>query len=173
MSGADAGDERVARLSALGPQRARLLDCLGGNTRLAPGYFSPPPGADVIEAFTHHVADLSTRWSGETDPLTVGLLAAARLLTGDAAAARPIVDRLPTAPARLDHGAGYCLVAPQQALAGALPLPQELSDIRRWLADSAEQAALRAWLDRYEPHLRWDRAAGVYRLVEAASAPFR
>jgi hypothetical protein len=171
VSGPD--NDRAAQLSPLGPQRLRLLDCLGGNTRLAPGYFSPPPGADILEAFARYVTDLSARWVGDTDPLVVTLLAAARLLTGDAAAARFIVDRLPATLPKLDHGAGFCLITPQQVLAATLPLPPQLADIRRWLADSPEQNALRAWLDQHQTQLHWAPDAAVYRLAEATSAPFR
>ena len=166
-------NDRMTRLSPLGSQRLRLLDCLGGNTRFAPAYFSPPPGVDVVEAFDSYVAELSVRWARETDPLAMSLLAAARLLTGDASAARVIVNRLPPTYPKLDHGAGFCLIVPQQAITATLPLPPELADTRRWLADSPEQSALRSWLDQHEQQLLWDRSAVVYRLSEVTSAPFR
>ncbi len=166
-------NDRTTRLSPLGSQRLRLLDCLGGNTRFAPSYFSPPAGVDVVEAFASYVAELSARWASETDPLAMSLLAAARLLTGDASAARVIVNRLPPTYPKLDHGAGFCLTVPQQALTATLPLPPELADTKRWLADSPEQSALRSWLDQYEKQLLWDRSAVVYRLSDATSAPFR
>lgn len=164
--------DRTTRLSSLGSQRLRLLDCLGGNTRFAPSYFSPPPGVDTVDAFDSYVAELSARWDSETDPLAMSLLAAARLLTGDASAARVIVNRLPPTYPRLDHGAGFCLIVPQQALTTTLPLPPELGDTKRWLADSPDQSALRSWLDQHEPQLLWDRSAAVYRLSDATSAPF-
>jgi hypothetical protein len=166
-------DDRAARLSPIGRQRLRVLDCLGGNFRFAPGYFSPLPGVDIHEAFARHVVDLSARWAGETDRLTITLLAAARLLIGDKSAARTIVDRLPPAPPRLDHGAGFCLIAAQQVLAAVLPLPAELADIQRWLAGSPEQGALRAWVDQHQDRLLWDQDAAVYKLAGATSAPLR
>ncbi len=52
-------NDRTIRLSSLGSQRLRLLDCLGGNTRFAPSYFSPPPGVDIVEAFASYVTELS------------------------------------------------------------------------------------------------------------------
>ena len=61
--------------------------------------------ADVVEAFASYVAELSARWASETDPLAMSLLAAARLLTGDASAARVIVNRLPPTYPKLDLGA--------------------------------------------------------------------
>ena len=143
-------NDRTTCLAPLGSQRLRLLDCLGGNNRFAPSYFSPPSGVDVVEAFASYVAELSARWASETDPLAMSLLAAARLLTGDASAARVIVNRLPPTCPKLDHGAGFCLIVPQQALTATLPLPPELADTRRWLADSPEQSALRSWLDQHE-----------------------
>src|SRR5688572_3016445 len=131
--------ERTAWLSSLGFQRLRLLECLGGNNPRLPGYFSGPTDEDVLSAFRQYVIRLSRQWAAEADPLTVSLLAAARLLTGDLSAAHVVVDHLPAQPVKLDHGAGYCLVTPLVALSTALPLPPELADTTRWLAGTPEQ----------------------------------
>jgi hypothetical protein len=154
--------DRTTWLSPLGTQRLRLLECLGGNNPRAPGYFIPEGDADVLGAFRHYVQRLSGQWAAETDDLTVSLLAAARLLTGDLSAAGVIVDHLPAKPTKLDHGAGICLVMPLHALSTALPLPRELVDTSRWLAGSPEQAALAAWLAEHREDLRWAEAEGVY-----------
>lgn len=156
--------DRTAWLSALGWQRLRLLECLGGNDPRAPGYFATAADADVRAAFRQYVAGLSERWAAERDPLAVALLAAARLLTGDLSAAEVILDHLPASATKLDHGAGVCLVMPLHALSTALPLPGALTDTSRWLAGSAEQAALRAWLRERRGDLRWVEAEGRYRL---------
>lgn len=151
-----------ARLQPLGLQRLRVLACLGGDMPGAPGYFAPAPGADVFAAFREHVAALSRRWAAGDDPSVAALLAAARLLCGDLTAAETILDHLPAAPIERDHGAGFCLVLPFHALATALPLPRVLAETRRWLAGSAEQAALRAWLAAHCDRLRWVEAEAVY-----------
>lgn len=156
--------ERSARLAPLGFQRLRLLDCLGGDSRWAPGYFDPPPNSDIFSAFAAHVRHLSARWADEADPLAVSLLAAGRLMIGDIAAARTIVDHLPVEAFEPDHGAGYCVTAPLDALNATLPLPDDLRDTKRWVADSPEQERLRAWLDGHERRLRWLEEDGVYRL---------
>ena len=155
--------DRTAHLQPLGPQRLRALDCLGGNSPRAPGYFEPAVDVDIFEAFRRHVAQLSQQWAAETDPLTVSLLAAGRLLCGDLTAADVILDHLPAQAIKLDHGAGRCLVLPVRALAAALPLPPTLADTGRWLAGSAEQAALRTWLRDHRDALHWIEADGVYR----------
>jgi hypothetical protein len=59
---------------------------------------TPPADADIFEAFADHVRQLSQLFAAETDPLTVSLLAAGRLLTGDLAAADVIIDNLPLRP---------------------------------------------------------------------------
>jgi hypothetical protein len=91
------------------------------------------------------------------------LVGASRLLTGDIGGADVILDHLPQQPFQLDHGAGYCLVLPMHVLCTALPLPgPDLQNTSRWLAGSAEQAALRAWLQEHQAELVWDEARGVY-----------
>lgn len=156
--------ERSARLAPLGYQRLRLLDCLGGHDRRAPAYFDPPPDSDIFSAFAAHVQHLFAQWAGEAEPLAISLLAAGRLMTGDIAAARSIVDHLPVKAFELDHGAGYCVTAPLDALNATLPLPEHLRDTKRWVAGSPEQERLRAWLDGHEHRLHWLEEGGVYRL---------
>jgi hypothetical protein len=155
--------DRAARLSPLGTQRLRLLECLGGNDRRLSGYFAPGAG-DIFTEFREYVRGLSARWEREDDPITVSLVAAARLLTGDLSAADVIVDHLPARATKLDHGAGICLVAPLHATSASLPLPTDLIDTSRWLAGSQEQVALRAWLAQHRDRLRWDEVAAAYRL---------
>jgi len=155
--------DRTARFLPLGLQRLRALECLGGNSPQAPGYFAPAADVDIFEAFRRHVARLSQQWAAESDPMTVSLLAAGRLLCGELTAADVILDHLPAQMIKLDHGAGSCLVLPVYALATALPLPATLTDTRRWLAGSAEQTALRAWLNEHRDALHWVEADGVYR----------
>jgi hypothetical protein len=160
--------DRATWLSPLGFQRLRLLDCLGGNNSRAPGHFVAEGDADVFSAFRGYAQRLSHQWAAETDPLTLSLLAAARLLTGDLSAAGAILDHLPSKATRLDHGAGFCLVVPLQALSAVLPLPRELADTTRWLLGSPEEGAIRAWLSDHGNDLRWMEADGVYRIVTAA-----
>ena len=155
--------DRANRLQPLGLQRLRALDCLGGNMPRAPGYFELADGDDIFAAFRAHVERLSRDWASASDPATVTLLATARLLAGDLAAAAVILDHLPPQPIKLDHGAGKCLVLPFHALAAVLPWPKDLADTQRWLAGSAEQTALRAWLAEHRDTLRWLEADGVYR----------
>ena len=157
-------DKKSDRLLPLGYQRLRLLACLGGDIPSAPGYFNPSSDADLFSAFRDYVARLSQRWSKETDPLSISLLAAARLLTGDLDAAMTILDHLPAKAVKLDHGAGYCVVMPQTALHTALPLPSTLADINLWLVGSPEQDQLRGWLTANRPRLVWDETDGIYRL---------
>jgi hypothetical protein len=120
-----------------------MLDCLGGNSPHAPGDFEPAADSNIFNAFGKYVAQVSRQWAAASEAATILLIAAARFLTGDLAAADVIVDHLPAKALRLDHGAGICLVIPLYALSAALPLPADLKDARRWLAGSAEQAALR------------------------------
>jgi hypothetical protein len=154
--------DRTAQLSPLGLQRLRVLDCLGGNSPHAPGYFAPAADGNIFDAFGNYVAQVSQQWAAASDAATVSLIAAARLLTGDLAAADVIVDHLPAKAFKLDHGAGICQVAPLYALSTALPLPADLKDTRRWLAGSAEQSALRTWLAEHRDKVRWIEADGVY-----------
>jgi hypothetical protein len=139
-----------------------VLDCLGGNSPRAPGYFEPAASSNIFNAFSDYVAQVSREWAAASDAATISLIAAARFLTGDLAAADAIIDHLPATAFKLDHGAGICLVMPLYALSTALPLPADLKDTRRWLAGSAEQAALRAWLAAHRDKLRWVEADGVY-----------
>jgi hypothetical protein len=151
--------DRLARIQSLGRQRARVIECLGGNGKLVRGaYFEPAADIDILDAYRTYVA----RMSASPDPLNTALLAAGRLLTGDLTAADVILDHFPATAYRLDHGAGICLVTPQNALKAALPLPSQLQDIDRWLAGSPEQAALRAWLTDHRDRLRWFDASGFY-----------
>jgi hypothetical protein len=159
--------DRTARLSPLGLQRLRLLECLGGNSPRAPGYFAPAADVDIFTAFRQYVDRLSEQWKSEPDPHAVSLLAAARLLTGDLSAAGVILDHLPAKATKVDHGAGICLVMPLFALSTAVPLPPDLTDTRRWLDASAEQTAVRAWLTHHRDDLRWVEDAGEYRLGDA------
>ena len=92
------------------------------------------------------------------------MLGAARLLSGDLSGADTILENLPEQPYQLDHGTGYCLIQAQHALSNSLPLPENLRDIGRWLAGSAEQAALGAWLTRHRAELEWDEPRGIYTL---------
>jgi hypothetical protein len=157
--------DRTQRLTPLGPVRLRLLDCLGGNSRWAPGYFDPPAEGNIFDAFRGYVQGLGAQWGQLTDPTAVALLAAARLMIGDITAAREILERLPEKPIKLDHGAGQCLIAAPQTLRAALPLPAELSDSSRWLAGSDQQKALLTWLSEHERNLRWQEESGSYTAV--------
>jgi hypothetical protein len=162
--------DRTTWLSPLGFQRLRLLECLGGNNPRAPGHFVLEGDVDVFGAFRRYLHRLSQEWRAESDSLTVSLLAAARLLTGDLSSAGMILDHLPVKATKLDHGAGFCLVTPLHALSAALPLPRELADTTRWLAGSPEQGAIRAWVGEHGEDLRWVEADGVYRFVTASGS---
>jgi hypothetical protein len=157
--------DRTTQLAPLGLQRIRVLECLGGNDPKLPGYLELAAEADVLAALRSHVVRLCDDGSAETDPNTIRLLAAARFLTGDLGSAYTIIDRLPARPFELDHGAGICLVVPFYALRTALPLPVELSDVRRWTADTREQVALQDWLSAHEQKLRWVETTGIYELA--------
>jgi hypothetical protein len=104
--------DKMVRLSRLGLQRLRVLDCLGGNNSGALGYFEPAADADIFAAYDAYVARMSEQFAADPYPLTISLLAAGRLLTGDLAAAGVILDYLPAEAVKLDHGAGICLVTP-------------------------------------------------------------
>ena len=116
--------DRMSRLSPLGVQRLRLLDCLGGHSPKLQGYFQIDENEDIFAAFRNHVAWLSKEWAAETDPITISLVAAARFLSGDLDEANVVIDCFPAEAFKLDHGAGYCVVAPLYAVCAALPLPQ-------------------------------------------------
>lgn len=159
--------ERTRRLLPLGTQRLRILSCLGGDVPRLPQYFDPGPAEDVFVAYRAFVERMLLECASASDPLTRSLVGAGQLLSGDLAGARAIIENLPDTPAKLDHGAGYCLVAPVQALAAALPeLPRDLKDTASWLRGSAQQAALRAWLDAHQAELVWNETDAVYGLVE-------
>lgn len=73
----------------------------------------------------------------------------------------------PAVPCKLDHEAGYALVAPQYAMRTALPqLPAGLMDTSRWLAGSTEQVVLTSWLEQHASQLVWDEERAVYELDE-------
>jgi len=160
--------DRTTRLQELGYRRGLFLFCANGDWPKSPWYFAPPADADIFTAFRDHVERLSRESHAESDPLVVSLLAAGRLLCGDLAAANIILDHLPEQPFQLDHGAGKALIFPVQTLVVALPMPPALKDdcTNRWLAGSAVQAEVRAWLDANRTSLRWDEADGVYRCAE-------
>ena len=156
--------DRAELLKPLGFQRNRLLSCLGADLPHAPSYFQPDPEADPFASYRRYVEGLSAQWAAASDRATLSLLAAARLLYGDLTAARLIVDHLPPHTIRTDHGAGICLLAPLYALHSALPLPESLRDTSRWLAGSAQQAALRSWIEEHGPKLHWNEVEGVYEM---------
>jgi len=158
---------RDEHMAVLGPLRSRILDCLGGNSRWAPGYWAPPANGDTLESFRTYVQGMGERWGSLTDATSVSLLAAARLLIGDISAAHDIIAHLPDKPVKLDHGAGQCLVAAPQVLRATLPLPADLSDSTRWLAGSEDQTRLKAWLSANQPALRWNEKQAVYVLPPA------
>jgi hypothetical protein len=175
---------RIARLKPLGFHRLRVLDCLGGNDervgRSFPPvgrYFVPAPDENIFDAFRAWVAQESKRGAETTAAFWILLLAAGRLLTGDLTAADVILSHLPAEPYKTDHGAGYCYLAPLEALRDALPLPAELRNtvrwVLRWLEGSPEQAAVRAWLVEHRDMLRWVEVDGLYVLpkVEARAGP--
>ena len=156
------GTDREARLRMLGMPRLRLLDCMGGNSPGTPGYFDPPEDANVFAAFARYAERLWDDWGTESDPLTLGLLGAARLLSGDLAGADLVLENLPADTVRLDHGAGHCLLAAQEAFTACLPLPAELRDASRFTAGSTSQQQARAWLATHSDKLHWKDAEGVY-----------
>lgn len=157
-------DNRTSHLMPLGYQRLRPLECLGGNIPNMPSYFNPAQGADIFEAFRHYVTRMSDTWVNEADPISISLLAAARLLTGNLDAAVFIIDHLPGKAFKLDHGVGYCIVMPQTAIKTSLPLPTELTEIGHWIANSKDQAALKKWLKTNREKLSWCEKAGVYQM---------
>ena len=100
----------------------------------------------------------------DLDDTTRSLLGALRLLAGDIEAAETILDALPAVPFTLDHGAGYCLVAPFEALAFVLPVPEPLGDSRTWTRGSPVEHSLRDWLRENSGHLMWDEESATYQL---------
>ena len=163
--GAKQESKQAKHLEVLGYQRLRLLSCLAGSHSWSP--FEPGPDEDVMMAFREWTAGIVREYAGTAGPspdVILALLGAARLLSGELSGADTILENLPEQPYQLDHGAGYCLVQPLHALSTALPLPPHLKDVRRWLAGSAEQAALRVWLAQHRGALAWDEPRGVYTL---------
>lgn len=154
--------DQATRLQPLGFQRNLVLGCLGGYSPSTPGYFLPAPTADIFDAFRTHVETLSTLYAGDSDPMLVSLLAAARLLTGALAAAEIILDRLPIAAPTTKFGPAYCPLLPVRTLGAVLPLPTDLKALV-WIDGSAEQAAVRAWLRSNHGKLRWVEDQAVYR----------
>jgi hypothetical protein len=154
--------DRVARLRSLGRRRVEVFECLGGNFRSQPSYFALPADTDIFAAFRAFIAHVTQLYASDTNPLTISLLAAARLLTGDLAAADVILDHLPPDDFKLDHGAGRCLMVPLYTLSATLPLPTDMKRTDRWLAYAHEPAALRAWLAEHREKLRWVEVQGVY-----------
>jgi hypothetical protein len=154
--------DRENLLAPLGRERLRILDCFGGNEPRAPGYFDLQPDEDIFTAFREYAERMSRNWINETDPTTVPLLAAARLLSGELNAADIIIANLPAEMPSIDHGAGFCITAPQHSLSTALPIPPKLSDIRLWTAGSTMQSSLQVWLDSNRKNLQWNNLEGVY-----------
>lgn len=148
---------RIAeRIDPLGYLRLRTLNCTAGWNPKAFGYFNPPEDINVFTAYHNHIARLSTKWRDDDYP--GGLLPAMRLLSGDLSAAEQILDGLPSEPYEVDHGAGYCLVLAQRAMAHILPLSETLKErpVQTWLAGSQAQADVRAWLKEHRDKLRWE-----------------
>ena len=154
--------DRNAWLAPLRLQRFRVLDCLEGNQIRSPGYLAFARGVDAFNAFRTHVETLSRRWADEPHGQTRQMLAAARVLVGDLAAADTVIDGFPVRAYELDHGHGYCNVAHLYALSAALPLPTDLRNTKHWLAGSSKQAALHAWLAVHRNALRWVEEDGTY-----------
>jgi hypothetical protein len=150
-----------------------VLDCLGGNIRSSRYYFEPAASADIFDAFSAYVEHGSRECPADPYWLSITLLAAGRLLTGDLAAGDVILDHLPAKTIELDHGAGICLVTPFYALSAALPWPAELKYSGRWIAESDTQATLRAWLTGHRDRLRWFEVEGLYlpRPTEGTAPP--
>jgi hypothetical protein len=157
--------EYMKLLEPLGRTRWRILGCLGGDIPSFPQYLALAPGEDVFNAFRAFVRRMVQTSAAIDEQSTRALIGAARLFTGDIAGADEILDHLPATPVKLDHGAGYCLVVPMEALQMALPLPASLRDKSRLVAGSSEQAALRRWLEQHRGQLAWHEAPGEYHLA--------
>jgi hypothetical protein len=160
--------EYMKLLEPLGRTRWRILGCLGGDIPSFPQYLAVAPGEDVFRAFRSFVQRMIQASAGVDEQPTRALIGAARLFTGDIAGADEILDHLPATPAKLDHGAGYCLVVPTEALQVALPLPASLRIKSCLLAESAEQAALRGWLEQQRSRLVWEETRAEYHIANAA-----
>jgi hypothetical protein len=162
--------ERTKQFAPLGYTRLRIVSCLGGDMPRLPQYLNVEPGQNVFEAFRGFVTRMNQTCAADRDPSTRALLGAARLLVGELAGADEILDHLPSAPVKLDHGAGYCLVVPTQALKAALPLPDSLRRAPCLLAGSSEQAELRGWLEQHKSDLAWEESRGEYRIVTVSGS---
>jgi hypothetical protein len=164
--------QRSSELEArLGTLRLRIVSCLGGDQRwsshAAAWTAATRAASDPFAAFRMFAEHVRQACLSATDPRVLSLVAAARLLAGNVDAAEGIVDHFPEHPPRTDHGAGFCLTAPSQALLHALPLPSDLRDTERWRAGSPEQARLRAWLRANRATLAWHPVEGKYTLPPA------
>jgi hypothetical protein len=157
--------ERTQLLDPLGFARLRVLDCLGGNDRHAVSYFAPDTDRELFLEFRRHIERLNEQWAAETDSLTRNLLAAGRLVIGDIGAVFDILDHAPSHEIKLDHGAGACTVVPFTTIVVVFPMPNELSDSRKWQSGSLTLEAVRNWLRQHRDRLRWSEADGVYRLT--------
>jgi hypothetical protein len=159
--------EGFEHLEPLGSQRLRLVSCLDFSRWSV--HFEPRPDEDIFAAFRDWTRKVASAYGDETGPgseVLRALVGASRLLTGDIGGAELILENLPQKPFELDHGAGYCLVLPMHILCSALPLPgPDLQNTSRWLAGSAEQTALRTWLQQHQAQLVWDEPRGVYTLA--------
>ncbi|WP_299436360.1 hypothetical protein [uncultured Rhodospira sp.] len=146
----------------------RILSCVAPVGPGAQG-FAPEPGDDIFAAYRAYAKQIAERWRADPDldPLSRILIAALDLLAGHIDAANEILDELPTAPIKLDHGAGYCLVAPFVVLAAVLPWPDALKNTATWIRGSETEQALRDWLEAHRNRLAWDDEAGTYRLIGA------
>ncbi|HKU41150.1 MAG TPA: hypothetical protein VJR89_23470 [Polyangiales bacterium] len=153
---------REARFAPLGALRLNLLGCLGGDMRFLPQYVpTPEPEADLFALYRAFVERMLEQQRGEED--VHSLLATARLLTGDITAADEILNNLRPDRYASDHGTGFCIWIASRALAVVLPLPADFPKPQpNYVAGSAEEAALRAWLAEHRDALVWDEIKGVY-----------
>lgn len=162
MDAIDPNKNPPAHFLPLGYQRLRLLYCLSGPRQAV--RFDPTPDADIFAAFRDYVDRLSHAWAGFQEPIAISILAAAKLLCGDLAAADAVLDQLPAEPHKLPHyGQFYVMLLPQRIFAAVFPLPADLRDPHYWLQGSPEQAVLRSWLASNRARLVWSEADAVYR----------
>jgi hypothetical protein len=159
--------EWTQQFAPLGYTRLRIVSCLGGDMPSLPQYLQLGASANVFQAFQRFVDRMVQTCADAQDSATRALIGAARLMSGELAGAGEILEHLPATAAKLDHGAGYCLVVPAQALQAALPLPASLRQAPSVLAGSSEQAALRGWLEQQESCLVWEEIRGEYRIANA------
>jgi hypothetical protein len=149
--------------SAIGPLREPVLFCLGADREGSVGYFKVDPKFDIIQQYEDHIFRLSAFWTNTDGHWAQLALSAGRLLCGRVTEADSLIGAVSDAKGMDPHAKGRCILMPFRVCAAALPLPEALRDTRRWIAGSAEQAALRSWLAEHRDRLIWDRAAGVYR----------